>query len=254
MKHVINISPNPERTIIEEFQKHLQEEIRFEDLYPEFGNVRVSETHPFAYLMDQEINNVPVPVGLFPSITIVNDTDNKNAALMMQKQVHTEIEITSTALDDIKAHRNLYIISDKDVVAIEALLERFNGKLFASGVESFIRGSMVAEIWSENYEVKGAIYDIFRNFLIGIKKFTIQENYGIIVLEDSIRGEKSGNYNFDFGHILYGGIARFDTDFTIKQYFIVTDVNLADLEVKEVGQVAVSKVHHTYEEVHNNEE
>jgi len=254
MKHVININPNPEKTIIEEFGKHLYEEIRFTDIYPEFGNVRVSETHPFAYLMNSEINNVKIPVGLFPSVTIVNDTDNRNTALAMQKQIHTEIEIGSAELDNIKAHRNLYIISDKDIAALEALLDRFNGTLFASGVESFIRASIVCEIWSENYEVKGAIYDILRNFLIGIKRFTIQENYGIIVLEDSIRGEKSGNYNFDFGHILYGGILRFDTDYIIKQYFVVVDVDFADLEIKEVGQLAVSKIDHTYEEIHDSEE
>ncbi|KKL11520.1 hypothetical protein LCGC14_2545010, partial [marine sediment metagenome] len=204
MKHIINIAPDPEKTIIDELKKHLVDEVRFKEIYPEFGNIRVSATHPFAYLMDQEINQNKVPVGLFPSITIVNDSDNRNLTLLMQKQVSTEIDITSTEIADIKANRNLYMISDKDVRGLEDLLDTYNGTLHASGVESFIKGMMVVEVWAENADVKNAIYDITRNFLLGIKRFTIQEKYGIIILEASIRGEKSGNYNFDFGFMTYG--------------------------------------------------
>lgn len=250
MKHIINIAPDPEKTIINELKTHLVDEVRFKEIYPEFGNVRVSATHPFAYLMDHEINNTKVPVGLFPSITIVNDSDNRNPGLMMQKQVSTDIDITSAEIADIKANRNLYMISDKDIRGLEDLLDTYSGTLHASGVESFIKASMVVEVWSENADVKSAIYDITRNFLMGIKRFTIQERYGILMLEASIRGEKSGNYNFDFGFVIYGGILRFEADFSIKQYVVVTGVSTDDLEIKEVGQTT-GTIKHTYEEIHD---
>ena len=110
---------------------------------------------------------------------------------------------------------------------------------------------MVVEVWAENADVKNAIYDITRNFLFGIKRFTIQEKYGIIILEASIRGEKSGNYNFDFGFMIYGGILRFEADFSVRQYIVVSDVSTDDLEIKEVSQLPLSKVTHDYVEIHD---
>jgi len=237
MKFVINIIADVEDIIIEEVKKYFFEEVRFKELYPNFGNLRVSGTHPIAFLIDQQINESKLPVGLFPSITIIDDTDQKTPEIPVMTPLK-DVVVAAAEVSDIEDNKKMYSISDEDLQTLKDLTQDGN-VLHAQGVETFRTASMVAEIWSENPKVKNKIYDLMIGFLIGIKRFTIKQKYGIVLNEGSIAGEKSGNYNYDFGKILYGGILRFTVDFSIRNYMIDT----------EIGKIA--EVDHYAENVHD---
>jgi len=237
MKFIINIIADVEDIIIEEVKKYFFEEVRFKELYPNFGNLRVSGTHPIAFLIDQQINESKLPVGLFPSVTIIDDTDQKTPEIPIMTPLK-DITVTAAEVSDMEDNKAMYSISDKDLQTLKDLTLNDNF-LNAQGVETFRSANMVAEIWSENPKIKNKIYDLMIGFLIGKKRFDINEKYGIIIGEDSIAGEKSGNYNYDFGKILYGGILRFKIDFSIRNYMIDT----------EIGKIA--KVDHYVENVHD---
>lgn len=240
MIFIINIIGDVEDIFIEESKSYFFEEVRFEKLYPNFGNLRISGTHPLAFLVDQQINNAKLPTGLFPSVTIIDDTDQKSPNIPVMTPLK-DIVIKSAEVADMELNRDKYAISDEDLNALKDLTAN-SKELYAQGVQTYRMANMVVEIWSENPKVKNKIYDLVNGFLIGIKRFTIKEKYNIVINEDSITGEKSGNYNYDFGMILYGAIMRFTADFAVSQYYIDTE-----------NQGKISGVLHTYKEVVENE-
>ena len=240
MIFIINIIEDVEDIFIEELKSYFFEEVRFKKLYPNFGNLRISGTHPLAFLVDQQINNTKLPTGLFPSVTIIDDTDQKSPDISVMTPLK-DVVIKSAEVADIELNRDKYSISDEDLNALKGLTAN-SRELYAQGVQTYRKANMVAEIWSENPKVKNKIYDLVSGFLIGIKRFTIKEKYNIVINEESIAGEKSGNYNYDFGMILYGAIMRFSADFAVSQYFIDTE-----------NQGKISGVLHTFNEVIENE-
>jgi hypothetical protein len=238
MRYVLNRMPDIEKILIGELKNYFSEEIRFEKVYPNFGNVRIGGTHPFAFLIDQEINGNAVPTGLFPSVTIVNDTEQRNPETLTSVPLK-DVEIGANEVTDIEANRDYYSISNEDLNTLKDLTSGQN-KIYGQGVETFRRASFVAEIWSENPTVKNKIYDLVMGFLTGKKRIEIHESYGVVIIESSVSGEKSGNYNFDFGKVIYGGIIRFTVDYGISQYIVEMD-----------EQTIVDTIEHFKENIHH---
>lgn len=236
MVYVINIIPDIEEIIIEQVKDYFYADVKFKEIFPNFGDINISSVHPVAYLIDAEIRGKPEPKGLFPSLTIANDNDNKNPEIDIATIIK-DIKITSAEVQDMKDHRSIYVISDEDVQALDQLTQD-SGYVWSKGVQQRRRASLVSEIWSVNARVKNRIYDILTNFFIGNKRFTLKEDYDIVIDEKSISGEKSGNYNYDFGKMLHGAILRMSVDYVIAQYYVDTDM------------VSLTGVIHTEGEVH----
>ncbi len=235
MKYVITAARDYEETIVEELKKYFFNEVRFKDIYPNFGNIRISGVHPFVYLIDAEINDKPVPQGLFPSITVISDNDQKNPEIDIPTLVE-DAEVKSPEISDIKENRDAYIISDKDLDILDSLTQESNS-IFAEGINQNRRANLVIEIWSQNMKVKNRLYDLTLLFFIGKKRFTLKSDYDIVIDEKSVSGERSGNYNYDFGKVIYGGMLRMSIDHVIAQYEIDTDLQ------------TLTGVIHTYKEV-----
>ncbi|KKL79002.1 hypothetical protein LCGC14_2019180 [marine sediment metagenome] len=106
MKYVITAARDYEEIIVEELKKYFFNEVRFKDIYPNFKNVRISGVHPFVYLIDAEVNDTPLPQGLFPSITIISDNEidtNCNPILVERLTGETTITVgTNTKADYTK--------------------------------------------------------------------------------------------------------------------------------------------------------
>jgi len=222
MIYVINYAPDFIKIMTDEIKEHFSKEVKFSSIYSNFGGIRVSSTHPFAHLMNSQINDVVYNGNLFPSITLVGNMDQKNPQINTPTLVE-DVKITSAEVADIVANRNRYIISDADLTALQGLTSGENYEN-SHGVKEERRTDFVAEVWAENDDVKGRIFDILVNFLIGYKRFTIKEKYDIVIVEDSVTGERDGNYNFDFGKMLYGSILRFNIDYMISQHYVDTDI------------------------------
>lgn len=237
-KYVINIVADVEEVFLNSLRIHLVSEVHFKDIFPNFGNVRVSGVHPFALLLEQQLSgSSKIPVNLFPSVTLIENTDGKNPALMTTMQYQDSIKVTAAEVQDIVDNREKYIISNTDLTALQGLTAD-SGSIWATGMVSYMRGNFVAEIWSENLKVKSRLYDIVRNFILGVWKRTLNETYDI-KLSDDVKGEKSGIYNYDFGKILYGAILRFDADYSAIQYIADTTIS------------ALAGIKHSEQEVHS---
>ena len=223
-KYIINAVPDVEDVLLSSLQKHLVDEVHFEAIYANFGNVRVSAVHPFAILLEQQISGSTKRINLFPSVTLIENISNKNPALPLLIQ-YQDVVVAAAEVADITNNRDKYIISDADLAALVALTED-EKTVNAKGTVTYIRGNFIAELWSENLKVKNRLFDVVRNFVLGVWRFTLLENYDI-KLSETIEGERSGIYNYDFGKVLYGATLKFDADYSSIQYQV--DTALADL-------------------------
>ena len=237
MKYIITAARDYEEVIVEELKKYFVDDVRFKDIYPNFKNVRISGVHPFVFLIDSEVNDKPLPQGLFPSITIISDNDQKNPEIDIPTLLE-ETEVKSPEISDIKQNRDAYIISEEDLQILDSLTQNTDG-VFAEGMSQNRRASLVIEIWSQNMKVKNRLYDLVLSFFIGKRRFTLKSDYDIVIDEKSVSGERSGNYNYDFGKVIYGGMLRMSVDYIIAQYEIDTELQ------------TLTGIIHTYEEVKN---
>lgn len=238
MRYIINLARDVEEILLEELREYF-EIIRWDEIYPNFKGVRVSGIHPMALVTNAEINNEELSVekaqSYFPCVVLVEDNDARNQELMTPTDLRHPT-ISSSEVADIMDNRSRYIISDKDLQELRELTKS-GGTVFAEGTITHRRASIVVEIWSFNRKVKNDLYTVVRQFFHGPLRFTLSDTYDIVVLEHTLNGQKSGNYNFDFGRMLHGAFLRFEIDHAAHQYIIDTET------------VQVSKVDHTVEDI-----
>lgn len=240
MKYVINAAADIESILIESLRSHLNNDVRFNKIFPQFAEVRIGGIHPFVNLMDAQVNNVELPdaQSLFPSITIIDDSDMKDMDAGMATLEHDTTvrnEEVSNIEDDTEQY--YYIVSDEDTKQLRELVN--TNDQFAQGSSQRRKSSMVGEIWSRNVKVKNRLYDILRNFLVMKGRFDLHRDCDITIVEPSISGQKSGNFNFDFGYIIYGAIIRFELVHVIRQYIVDTEIE------------AIASIAHSYTEVNH---
>ena len=237
MKYVITSYPPIEDILLGKFRSYLYEDVRFAQLYPNFGNVNVSLVHPFAYLNDQKINGTQVPVELFPSVTIISNTDNQ----AVEVPSFTEsFQLTTEKLNLVKNDRDTYIVSDQAVSDLETAIGA--GDVFGQGGGTRKRDEIALEVWAENIELKNKLYDLVMAFLTSPYRYELKSDHEIDILIHTINGTRGGNYNFEFGRILFGGMIQFNADYPIALYVIDAELG------------AFSAVEHTYQEVHYGED
>lgn len=239
MKYAIEVISDIEDVVISDLSEHLFNIVKFKEIFPNFGNVNITGVHPFAYLIDQEINKKPVPKGIFPSVTIVDDTDQKDTD-DTSPAIRKDIKITSAEVNDMIANRKNYVISDEAVMALKELTEN-DGEVWSEGHVRRRTHNMVGEIWSFNKKVKDKLYELIINYLCGVGRFSLHDNYDIVIHERTVNGQKSGSYNYDFGRIAYIGIIRFNAVTVNAEYIIDTEIKTlsgikhSETEVKHSG-------------------
>lgn len=228
MIYAITYAPDVELTLVDELRSYFQKEAKAAELFRNHPSIRISQVHPFAYLIDEAVNQTKVPVNLFPSVTIIAENDSKAAQTM------ATLEEANYSAEDIQAiveNRERYIISDETVAALQAMAAN-NPTIFARGSSRVRNMAISIEIWSENIDQKNRIYDLCQAFILGPKRYEVND-LGIKLHEYSMQGQRSGLYNYDFGKLLYGGQIRVQADAGLAQFFVSTDQS-------EIKSVAVS--------------
>jgi hypothetical protein len=237
MKYAITMVPDIEAILTEDLKGYLYEDVKLKSVFPNVkGGVRVSPVHPFAYLIDQQVNGTRVPVDLFPSLTVIVNQDSKAAQIGI---VPEDAVVGETEIAHIIANRGKYIISDDDVAALQAMVDA--GAVNAVGMSTLRTAIVSLELWADNVVLKNRIFDLAEAYLFGMKRYELYSAHDVRIAEESVTGNRSGNYNFDFGKVYYGGMIQFSLDYQISQYFVDT----------EIGEYSIR---HTVEDIYNGEE
>jgi hypothetical protein len=205
--------------------------VRFAELYPVMSQIHIGLEHPFAALLDQ--NNHRDMHMLFPSITVVSSSDEKVPQLA-ELQAFEPCEIVKGDLADIGSGK--YQVAPG---ALEWMNSYFktNEKLYGVSGTSHRRDHISFEVWSENIQMKNEIYSLLELFLAGPLRIEMEMTSNLHLFDDTIHGQRSGNYNLDFGQTLYGGQIGFDADYIVQQ-------TVLDSEIIELNKTVWAEVLH----------
>jgi hypothetical protein len=112
-----------------------------------------------------------------------------------------------------------------------------NGRIY--GVSTIIRCTdrVAIEIWAENIQLKNELYELVRLFVCGWMKNALEKQYeenGLAIFDHTVHGERSNNFNVDFGIDLAGALLVFDADYAIEQTVIDTDITSEKIDIMEV--------------------
>jgi len=216
---ILNKGTMIEDVLISEFKQYL-EEIHFSELYPVIGSVRITNEHPFALLLNQQSNGVSFTGQLFPCITVVSGSDEKVGPLT-EYHDRTDFSLVSSDVSLIKEAG--YQISQGSIDWLNAYFVDHE-TIYGQTAVGQRRDHITVEIWSENIQLKNELYNIVEMFLCGPKRDLLSTKHSITVTDDTVRGQRSGNYNLDFGQLLYGGQISFEADYLIEQSVLDTDI------------------------------
>lgn len=219
MLYFINRPLILEQEILNAFKQYF-DNLQLQSFYKNWS-VNVYNEHPFALMLNDGAYNS----SLFPAIVVSTDSDNKPTEL---NGLLTEIQGVALNKSDLDSLKDTgYMVCDE---VIEELKKVFDVKDTIYGVTHFIRRSekISVEIWSENIQLKNELYEMCRLFIAGGMNVALEhfrETNNLAIFDHSLTGDRSGNYNYDFGTLLSGARLTFDADYFINQIIIDTEIN-----------------------------
>ena len=209
--------PDVESILATTIKNFFYSKMKFTELFPQ-NTLKVSTDHPFLALMDQQVpEGGSYNLESMPSITVIDTNFNK---LIETAALPKKVIIKKEILDEIAfGGGDQFTMSKQDKAALTEAFKTTN-ILHADGFETSRKTQIAIEVWADNNIMKSRLFDMVSLCLIEQSRTDVRTNYGLMIEEETISGERSGIYNFDFGKILYGGIIRFTVGYFVGLYTV----------------------------------
>lgn len=208
--------------------------------YPNFA-VHVTTSHPFAALLTDQTLKVS---DAFPAIVVNSLNDNKPGEFTNLPQHIDAVSIDKVFFEEIikttepfikkngetieKPIPGLCSVQDEETLKqIYDCIEK-NGEIMGYSVRPRKEDTISFEIWTENEQLKNELYEHTDLFLRGDLYNVLANRYrffDIAVFDDTINGNRSNNYNFDFGTCLYGSQISLRINYCVEQLVLDTEIN-----------------------------
>jgi hypothetical protein len=222
--------------------------------YYKHVTVHVTNKHPFARLLLNQRKGVAPDMSLFPAIVIATESDGKPGEL------ENLVEVTGIALtmDDLtpgageeksplEAQGYMLLTADKMAAIREAVASK--GRVYGASTVVRRQDRIAIEIWAENIQMKNELYELVRLFVCGFMKEILENQYGandLSIFDNTVYGQRSNNFNVEFGVDLAGALITFEADYAIEQTVIDTDLVDENIDFMEVinhvkGQAGTSR-------------
>ena len=212
--------------------------IRVPEYYKNF-TVSITNQHPFARMI---LSDAPEKdaASLFPVVIVATEDDSKPAELanlVDAGSVSIELEDIKEADGGSAVERRYDMITPEIMAELRKCMAKRDDK-HIYGASLFIRrrDHISIEIWAENPQLKNELYEIIRLFICGFLRDYLAELYKqyfgeleggqspLVIFDTSVRGQRSNNFNVEFGIELHGAHITFDADYIIEQTVIDTDI------------------------------
>jgi hypothetical protein len=206
-------------------------------------SLNITNRHPFAKLALDAAKGARSGISLFPAIIAATESDDKpgelenlvdvsGVKLTIEDVTPGETEGAPSPLEE----KGYMMMTPGKLAAIKEAIET-NGQVY--GVSIFIRRSdhIAIEIWAENIQLKNELYELIRLFVCGFMKESFEKLYAennFSLFDDTVHGQRSNNFNVDFGIDLSGAMITFEVDYMIEQTVIDTDLVDENIELLEV--------------------
>jgi hypothetical protein len=229
-----------ETEVIKIVQKFFQE-LEFDSIYANFGNINLSTDHPFALLLFAEnVGEDVKPATLFPSVTVCDSADSEDREELGGTYAEFVFDYDDLKEIENKVSTDLISISESSLARLKQHFQT-NSSAVAYKRKINIRTTVDFNVWTQNKLVTNFIYDSLKQC---IRLYNNEfKQAGMDIHAGGMTGRKSGDYNVDFGILLYGANISVPVDYYISSLYI--DVNLG-----EINDIVVDPTyHHTGEDV-----
>ena len=182
-------------------------------------SINITNEHPFSLMLPDFAYNG----SLFPSIVISTVNDNKPSELNILSETR-ELILLKEDLPELE--KQGYMVCDEVIKELEEVFKTQNEII---GVTKIIRRQekIAIEIWSENIQLKNELYELIRLFIAGNMRDAMtkyRDNNNLVIFDQTLEGDRSGNYNYDFGVTLVGARITFNADYFIEQSVVDTEL------------------------------
>ena len=189
---------NPETTFIKMTHDYFAD-VGYSEMYPNFDSVNIGAVHPFALLMFEDVQGVPLNYNVFPSITVSDNSESEDSDVIGDESKDVVLDIDGYVWLQSMVSANKLFISDTNLTAIATAVAD-GGELPGVIRTLTFQHSMSFSIWTSNRDVTNIISDILLSFLVDRK--TELKLEGVTMF--TISGSRTGDFNMDFGKLLYG--------------------------------------------------
>lgn len=196
-------------------------------------HVNVTTDHPFVRLYSDNSYSV---ADAFPCILVSTQEDRKPSELMQMPPHIESIELTSKDIDEITSIdvAGVCMAAGKDAIDdIRATIER-QGFCTGYSIRTWRSDALGVEVWAENTQLKNELYEQLRLYITGELRSCLTREYPFYatnVVDTSIVGHRSNNWNFDFGTQLSGAHIAFNVDYCTEQLVLETEKEGIDSEI-----------------------
>jgi hypothetical protein len=204
-----------------------------EDYYRNFA-INVTNQHPFARISLDIMNGKNASMSLFPAIIVATESEGDVPGLEQLNDDQTVILEPS----DIPLLKDRYsMMTEKKLALLASEMEKRGGKLygFCTGIRR--HDDLSVEIWAENVQLKNELYELTRLFIGGGMAGYFERlysDYALAMFDDTLRGQRSNNFNIDFGVTLAGAHLTFGADYLLEQTVIDTELADEKIDMMEV--------------------
>jgi len=223
-----------EELLVSALEKYF-DDLDWKGAYKNFPKVRINNEFPWVPYMrnpsawsggqldlGKVIDN---QTALFPSLTVVNDSDAKATTQFIRK------DSTSLVTEDLVEFKELaskdsQFISPEGLQAIEDAITA-NGVVYGSRIMYKKTEVMKIDVTvDDESDIKNRIFDLVMQFLVGQGQIDLNNDEKIEIKTETIHGNRSGVYNIQFGRVLKGSTIQFDVNYDIVQVYYNTDAGV----------------------------
>jgi len=215
---------NKGRILEEEIVNVIKDYFTAIDLADDYNGISVNVTneHPFNALNGS--GDIQA-ASLFPAVVITTYEETKPSQLARLPETGIEPRPWPWKLEDInRLIEDGYDVTPSIVEKIKAFYTKDRDTLHGVCFGAVRQDRISIEIWSENIALKNQIYEKIRDFVCGMMKRILEEGKELTIFDDSIYGQRSNTFNYDFGISLAGAQITFEADYIIEQSVIDTDI------------------------------
>lgn len=251
-----------EQALVDIFKRYFAR-LRLDEVYQNF-HISITNDHPFAHLVIHPDSTNTADI--FPAIVITTESDGKVPDLVNMPPQFEALELTADDIDILTTCKRPKTIIDEETgeektikkkgeivyeiipgycnVASDSVIKELKEKaeekekLYGISYVNRRRDTISIEIWAENNQLKNELYEQMRNLLETSFNDVLSEKYSMFhpyMIDTTINGQRSNNFNLDFDMPLYGANIKIGVDYNIGQIVIddeVTDIKDIIAEVK----------------------
>jgi hypothetical protein len=204
--------------------------------------VNVTNKHPFAQLLLNATKGTKFNLSLFPAVVVATETDEKPgelAGLIETDGVDLKPDYVNPPEPGAKSPMENEGFMMMTPAEYQAIRNAVNQKGHVYGIWTKIRRQdrIAIEIWAENIQLKNELYEAIRLFVCGYMKESFEKLYeenDFSLFDNTVHGQRSNNFNVDFGIDLSGALITFEADYSIEQTVIDTELVDENIDFMEV--------------------